>query len=74
MRELVGRRLEKYAKVKDVSMKTIAAPVVILLKNEEAPVLPKIVWLLPPPNAAPISAPLPVCNRTTNIRAMQTTT
>ena len=33
-------RLDKYASAKDVSIKTIAATVVALLKNVEAPVLP----------------------------------
>lgn len=58
----------------DVTINATAAPMVILLKNGVAPVLPKTVWLDPPPNAAPISAPLPDCRRMISIRAMQTVT
>jgi hypothetical protein len=43
MMELVGLRLEKYARLKDVNIKTTAATVVILLKKDEAPVLPNSV-------------------------------
>ncbi len=52
--------LDMYANASDVTMKTTAATVVALLKNVEAPVLPKRDWLDPPPKAAPISPPLPV--------------
>ena len=52
--------LDKYANPKDVNMKMTATAVVILPKNVEAPVLPKSVWLEPPPKAAPMSAPFPV--------------
>ena len=55
-------------------MNTIAATVVALLKNVDAPVLPKRVWLDPPPKAAPMSAPFPVCKRTIIMRAIHTTT
>ena len=51
-------------------MKTTAATVVSLLRNVDAPVLPKRVWLEPPPNAAPMSAPLPVCSSTIMISAI----
>jgi hypothetical protein len=54
-------------------MKTIAIPVVSLVRKFPAPLLPKIVEL-DPPNTAPISAPLPVCSRTTKIRPMLTMT
>jgi hypothetical protein len=63
-----------YASPNDVIMNMIAAPVVALLKNVDAPVLPKSVWLLPPPKAAPMSAPLPVWSNTIKISAKQTTT
>ena len=63
-----------YANTSEVSMKTIAAPVVALLKKVEAPVLPNNVWLDPPPKAAPMSAPLPVWSSTIMISAMQTST
>jgi len=53
-------------------MNMMAAAVVALLKKVEAPVLPNRVWLEPPPNAAPMSAPLPVWSRTIIISAMQT--
>lgn len=49
-----------YARLREVSIKTTAATVVALPKKVVAPVLPKRVWLDPPPKAAPISAPLPV--------------
>jgi hypothetical protein len=52
-------------------MNTIAIAVVSLLKKFPAPLLPKIVEL-EPPNTAPTSAPLPVCNKTTKIKPMQT--
>src|SRR5579862_467281 len=48
-------------------MKTIAMPVVRRVRKFPAPLLPKIVELLPP-NTAPISAPLPCCNNTTPTR------
>jgi hypothetical protein len=50
----------------------MAAAVVALLKKVDAPVLPNSVWLEPPPNAAPMSAPLPVWSKTIMIRAIQT--
>jgi hypothetical protein len=34
------------------------------------PELPNSVWLEPPPNAAPISDPRPVCSKTIKIRAI----
>jgi hypothetical protein len=37
-------------------MNMMAAPVVALLKKVDAPVLPKSVWLPPPPNAAPATS------------------
>jgi len=62
------------ASANEVSIKTMAATVVALPRNVEAPPLPKRVWLPPPPKTAPISAPLPVCKSTIMIRAMQITT
>src|SRR5208337_1544751 len=59
--------------IRDVSINTIAEPVVSLLRNVEAPLLPKIV-LLEPPNAAPISAPLPPCSKTIEIKNRQQVT
>ena len=53
-------------------MKTIAIPVVNLVRKLPAPLLPKIVEL-EPPNTAPISA-LPVCSKTTRISPMLTMT
>jgi len=38
----------------------MTAAVVSFVINPEDPELPKSVWLDPPPNAAPISEPLPV--------------
>ncbi len=49
-----------YARIKEVSMNTMATSVVALLKKVDAPVEPKSVWLEPPPKAAPMSAPFPV--------------
>jgi hypothetical protein len=46
------------ARNRDVIINTIAAAAVILDKKEDAPELPKTVWL-EPPKAAPILAPLP---------------
>ena len=57
--EDLERGPEMKAKIKEVSMKTTATPVVILPKKVVAPELPKIVWL-DPPKAAPMLAPLPV--------------
>ena len=56
--------------IRDVSINTTAEPVVSLLRNVDAPLLPKIVWL-EPPNAAPISAPLPPCSNTIAIKKRQ---
>ena len=67
-----GRCPAKYPKVRDVIIKTIAIAVVSLVKKFPAPLLPKIVELEPPPNTAPISAPLPVCSKTTKINPIQT--
>ena len=55
-------------------MKTMAAPAVALLRNVEAPALPKSVLLDPPPKAAPMSAPFPVWRRTITMSATQTMT
>lgn len=62
----------KYPRVNDVIIKTIAIPVVNLVRKLPAPLLPKIVEL-EPPNTAPMSA-LPVCNKTTRIKPMLTIT
>jgi len=56
-----------------VIIKITAAAVVILVKNEPAPPPPNTVWL-EPPNAAPMSAPLPFCKRTIRISARHTRT
>ena len=55
-------------------MKIMAAIVVALFKNVDAPAPPNKVWLDPPPKAAPMSAPLPVWSSTIKIKAKQTTT
>lgn len=47
-------------------MKTVAITDVIFPRNVAGPLLPKTVWL-EPPNAAPISEPLPDCKRTIKI-------
>ena len=61
-------------KVREVSIKTVAATVVRRVKNLLDPELPNKVWLLPAPNAAPIPAPVPVCSRIIKIRANETIT
>ena len=61
-----------YASTSDVSMKMMAAPVVILLMNVLPPPAPKTDWLPPAPKEAPISAPFPDCIRTTAMRMMLT--
>ena len=63
---------EKYPRVRDVNMKTMAMPVVNRVRKLPAPLLPKIVEL-EPPKTAPISAPFPVCKRTTRISPKLTT-
>src|SRR5580765_8457319 len=52
------------ASVNDVSVKTMAMPVVILPSKVGVPIEPKTAWLPAPPNAEPMSAPLPDCSRT----------
>jgi hypothetical protein len=44
-----------------------------LFRKVAAPLLPKSVWL-DPPNAAPISAPLPLWSSTMHIRKKHTST
>ena len=73
MMEDPGRWLEKYASPIEVIMKTTATAVVILVRKPPGPAEPKTVWLEPPPKAAPISAPFPVCRRTMTINRKQTT-
>jgi hypothetical protein len=69
--EDLERGPEIKAKIREVSMKTTATPVVIFPKKVVAPELPKIVWL-DPPNAAPMLAPLPVWSKTIRISPTQT--
>src|SRR5439155_19749542 len=52
------------ARLREVTIKIVAATAVILLRKVPAPREPKTVWL-EPPKAAPISAPLPDCSRMT---------
>jgi hypothetical protein len=61
-----------YAKPMEVTMKMIATAVVILVKKPAGPADPKRVWLDPPPKAAPMSAPFPVCRRTIMIKSKHT--
>jgi hypothetical protein len=63
--------LDKAERVIDVSMKIMAAPVVILAIAVAGPREPNMVWL-DPPNPAPIDAPFPCCRRTITIRAIAT--
>jgi hypothetical protein len=64
---------DTYASDREVIMKTMAAPVVIFVKNGAGPAPPKTVCEAPP-NAAPISAPFPVWSSTIKISAMHTMT
>jgi hypothetical protein len=64
----------KYARKRDVSMKTIAAPAVSLPRKLVGPLDPNSVWDDPPPNTAPMSVPFPVCRRMIRIRATDTIT
>jgi len=63
--------IEKTARVREVNINAIAAPVVSLLKKVAAPLLPNSVWL-EPPKAAPISAPLLLWISIIKIRNRQT--
>jgi len=63
---------ERCARVSEVSMKMIAAPVVSLFMNVLPPLAPNTVWLPPAPKEAPISAPLPDWSKTIPIKAIQT--
>ena len=64
---------EKMANTNEVTIKMPAAAVVSLLRKLPGPRGPNTVWLAPP-NAAPMPAPLPACNRTIRIRATATIT
>ncbi len=59
------------ARPSDVNMNTIAAPVVNFARKLWAPRGPKTVCDAPP-NAAPMSAPLPFCKRTIPIKMAET--
>ena len=69
----VGRSFTMKVRLREVTMNRMAAPAVSFARKGAAPVLPKTVWL-EPPKAAPMPAPLPCCNSTMEIRAMQTMT
>src|SRR3954471_24029071 len=71
---LVLARVAKMDRVIEVSMKMTADQVVALLNTVAAPRGPKAVWLPMPPNAAAMSALLPLCSSTTMIRNKQTIT
>ena len=64
---------EKMASTSEVIIKMPAAAVVSLPRKLPGPRGPNTVWLAPP-NAAPIPAPLPACNRTIRTKAIATTT
>ncbi|OGL47480.1 MAG: hypothetical protein A2149_03345 [Candidatus Schekmanbacteria bacterium RBG_16_38_11] len=67
IREAAFLLLDHQARVREVIINITAATVVSLPKKDVGPAEPKRVWLAPP-KAAPISAPLPVCNRTIKIK------
>ena len=65
---------DRYARVSEVSIKIMAAPVVSLLMKVFPPPAPNTDWLPLAPKDAPISAPLPDCRRTIAIKAILTIT
>jgi hypothetical protein len=67
---LLVSRAVPYVSVSDVSINTMAVPVVSFVNRLPAPELPKIVWLEPPKTAL-TSDPFPCCNSTTAIRKKQ---
>ena len=67
------RSLARMARDNEVNMNTKAVTTVNLLRKFAGPRLPKTVWL-EPPNAAPISAPLPDCSRIAPIISRHTIT
>src|SRR5256884_9935132 len=52
------------ARLNDVRVKTTGIAPVILVSTVGVPIEPKTAWLPAPPNADPISAPLPACRST----------
>jgi hypothetical protein len=48
----------------EVSVKTMAIPVVIFPSRVGVPIEPNTAWLPAPPKADPMSAPLPDCKST----------
>src|SRR5262249_28358464 len=60
----LARSPPRMASVNDVIVKTIAMPVVILPRSVGVPIDPNTAWLPAPPNADPMSAPLPDCKST----------
>ena len=64
-------KLAKLASDGKVLVNTTAAPVVTRVSRFPAPLLPKMVELLPPPKTAPMSAPLPVWRSTMRTRMKQ---
>src|SRR5262249_36264197 len=60
----LARSPPSMASVNDVNVKTMAMPVVILPSKVGVPIEPNTAWLPAPPNAEPMSAPLPDCSRT----------
>jgi len=67
------RSFARIARLNEVSMNTDATMTVNLLKKFAGPRLPNTVWL-DPPNAAPISAPLPDCSKIAPIMRKHTNT
>src|SRR5262245_25596089 len=65
-------REESFASPNDVIMKRIAATVVILPRMVGVPMEPNTAWLPPPPNAEPMSAPLPAWSSTIPMMAKHT--
>ena len=67
------RSLARMANDRDVNINTKAVMTVNLLRKFAGPRLPNTVWL-EPPNAAPISAPLPDCSKIAPIMSKHTMT
>src|SRR5262249_13071603 len=68
-----SRRWAGITSVTEVSMKTMAPAGVSLPGTVGVPIEPKTAWLPDPPNAEPMSAPLPACSRTREMMIRLTT-
>src|SRR5712664_983893 len=70
----LARSPPRMASVNDVTANTMAMPVVIFPSSVGVPMEPNTAWLPAPPNAEPMSAPLPDCNSTMPMMAKDAST